>query len=273
MIPRMKNEKVRIGKQYNYDDKKIYGWTNMDFDTLYMVINMDLENSMFTVGDVILRQLKGIPMGSPISPILAIMVCAYYESSFYKNCNSDERQRTEGVRYVDDIIVYGIYNRKIVGDKDKTMRVMDSFENCYHEDLILEEEKVVDGQCIFLEAEIKLDYKNKILMRFKNVNWKYIMNGERRKIMRYVHWRSYTPRSIKRCTIIGCIHRIIMHSSCDVFMRDSILKLFFELRSLEYPWKFLAGVMYDMMNKYREYGDVMYRLCAIVDEIVMFMRC
>ena len=114
----MKNEKVRIGKHYNYDDEKIYGWTNMDFDTLYMVINMDLENSMFTVGDVILMQLKGIPMGSPISPILAIMVCAYYESSFYKNCNSDERKRTEGVRYVGDIIVYGIYNQKIIGDKD-----------------------------------------------------------------------------------------------------------------------------------------------------------
>ena len=74
----------------------LFGWDDFDFDTLFEIVNMDLSNAFFTVGDVLLKQIKGIAMGSPLSPILAILVCAYYENTFFRACDDDERDRVDG---------------------------------------------------------------------------------------------------------------------------------------------------------------------------------
>ena len=42
----------------------------------------DLENTYLRVGTFVLQQCKGIPMESPLSPMLAILYCARIESYF-----------------------------------------------------------------------------------------------------------------------------------------------------------------------------------------------
>ena len=48
-----KNEKICIGSRMEHFD-----WHDFDFDALFEIVNMDLNNALFSVGDVILKQGK-----------------------------------------------------------------------------------------------------------------------------------------------------------------------------------------------------------------------
>ena len=123
-VCRNKDEKVRFGSRVDLD-----GWTVFDFSVFEDVIDMDLEFAIFRIGDVLLQQEKGVPMGSPLSPILAILVAAYYESCFFENCQEDERKLIDGVRYVDDITILAVCDRNSSSDEDRIEALMDKMEN------------------------------------------------------------------------------------------------------------------------------------------------
>lgn len=244
-VPRDRNELCRYDNRAGRFCNDFYC---LDLDLIYEVINVDLDNAVFNVGDISLKQTKGIPMGSPLSPVLSILVAAYYESRFFRSCSLDDRSRIEGIRYVDDIIALGIYDSDCRSDRMRTKLVMDQFENhCYHDDLVLEKETVVDNSCIFLEADMKIhvDY---VEMKHKNVNWSSLVSYSRQKIRRYVHWYSHTSGKHKRAVIIGTMKRIAVHSSSVNFIMESMMKLFFELRVLEYPWNFIRKVIDRLCN-------------------------
>ena len=55
------------------------------------------------------KQTCGIPMGSPISPALAVIVCAYYENKIFKAVNDWGWSNTNtimGTRYMDDVLSF-----------------------------------------------------------------------------------------------------------------------------------------------------------------------
>ena len=239
-----KNEKICIGNRMEH-----FGWHNFDFDTLFEIVNMDLNNAIFSVGDVILKQVKGVPMGSPLSPILAILVASYYEYMFFSNLSELEKDKVDGIRYVDDIVIIGSYVAHDIIDKRHTDRLIDDFIRCYHEDLVLEEEEIKNDQFVFLEGDISISNSDVFLMQIKNKNWESVLNDNSQKIKRYVHWKSYSPSQIKRSIIFGAINRIVIHSSSDCFIFYSVMKLFFELRLLQYPWRIMKGVIYCLMRK------------------------
>ena len=59
------------------------------------IVKIDLENAIFSVGDPknpnnIFRQILGVPMGSPLSPALAKIVCIYFENKFLKTIENDK---------------------------------------------------------------------------------------------------------------------------------------------------------------------------------------
>ena len=63
----------------------------------------DLENAYLRVGTFVLQQCKGIPMGSPLSPMLAILYCARIESYFLNTLTTNIRFNS--IRYIDDIFI------------------------------------------------------------------------------------------------------------------------------------------------------------------------
>ena len=78
-INKKKDEKnVFIGNEMKNSD-----WLSLTLDNIEDLVNLDLDNTFFMIGDKVLKQKKGVPMGSPISPVLAILVAAYYEYKFY----------------------------------------------------------------------------------------------------------------------------------------------------------------------------------------------
>ena len=58
--------------------------TKRDIKSIVQLLQFDLENIYFTSRGHLLRQTIGIAMGSPLSPALAIMNCAFYEHKFHE---------------------------------------------------------------------------------------------------------------------------------------------------------------------------------------------
>jgi len=57
-----------------------YGFT---FQQIREVLVWDMDNVYFKVGDTILKQVNGLPMGSPPSPVLANLTCGFgYEKDY-----------------------------------------------------------------------------------------------------------------------------------------------------------------------------------------------
>ena len=79
-IPYSKYEPVTFGKTSRANTKRF----TMSLHDIYAIVCMDLDNIYFKVGDTIMRQIHGIPMGSPLSPAMAICICAFYENKFLR---------------------------------------------------------------------------------------------------------------------------------------------------------------------------------------------
>ena len=149
---------------------------------------------------------------------------------------------------MDDIITIGVYDKNNSDTYINTKKLLDDFEEkCYHKDLTLEKEKIIDSQLIFLEGEIFFDDKNEIDMKYKNKNWMTLGKEFYQKFQRYTHWKSYSPGKVKRSIVFGAISRIMLHSTKKYHFIQSIIKLFLGLSFLSYPWNFLKKIMNDKM--------------------------
>ena len=59
----------------------------------------DMEHVYFMVGDTVLRQVNGLPMGSPPSPVLANLTCGLgYEMEYINRLETAEGERIWGIR-------------------------------------------------------------------------------------------------------------------------------------------------------------------------------
>ena len=66
-------------------------------------MRFDIENVFFSIGDRLIHQVLGVPMGSPCSPPLAIALCMFAEHKFLQSVNPDDFL---GFRYMDDLILF-----------------------------------------------------------------------------------------------------------------------------------------------------------------------
>ena len=74
------------------------------------VLIWDMEKVFFMVGNVVLRQINGLPMGSPPSPVLANLTCGVgYEQSYIAEMGTADGERIWGIRSMDDVVTVGTY--------------------------------------------------------------------------------------------------------------------------------------------------------------------
>ena len=69
------------------------------------VIDFDLDNCyVITYDGRLLKQARGIPMGSALSPPLAIGTLAWMEHEWIQTLDDDAKARFRKKRYMDDVI-------------------------------------------------------------------------------------------------------------------------------------------------------------------------
>ena len=86
-----------------YKDPKSMG-TVLTMSQMREILLFDIKNLYFALGDKILRQTLGVPMGSPSSPALAVALCMHAEHCFMQ-ANPNVKV-IAGFRYIDDLLLY-----------------------------------------------------------------------------------------------------------------------------------------------------------------------
>ena len=238
-------------------------WTCFDFDLLFEIICFDLDNIYFSVGNVLLKQRKGLPMGSPLSPVASILTAAFYEFEFLSNLEKNDRVLIDGIRYIDDILVFGFSEN---GEKFEriTAEVLDRFQKfCYHSDLILENEPINNNRVVFLEGDLFIE-EDSVMMCHKNKNWPLIREKNEQIIKRFVIWNSFCSRHIKRGIVIGALFRILVNSSSEFIAANSMLKILLEFNAIGYPWNFIIRILKFLNMERKEFSNIVsYVLCIL----------
>jgi len=155
------------------------------------------------MGNTLLKQIWGVPMGSPLSPIIAILVCARREH-YYLNSLGREINLLKAIRYMDDVLIFTKYKKE---DKEKTLKHVIGLMTCYH--LCMDLEITDFGKEIkYLECEIKLK-KGKLIVSHVIKNQESIIKQGTLNFMKTANYYSYNPKSNKLGTIIGTYCRIL----------------------------------------------------------------
>jgi hypothetical protein len=227
-VPKNTNKGTHRGTSYERS------FVNFNIDDIVDIVKFDLENAIFTVGDTILKQKIGIPMGSPISPILAILVCAYSENVFTNN-NKYEDRRVLGTRYVDDAKFLTVYRKSDENDFVKACETLRNVsKTCYHKNLEVE--------CDPDQTNIKMlesivhwpESGNMFTAEFWHKNKDSISTRGRQTFVKFQRADSFSPSTSKKGVLISTFMRIRNASSDEQEFLKALPAIFKELRILQY---------------------------------------
>jgi hypothetical protein len=182
--------------------------TRIPLTEFLLAIQFVLSSTYFTFGNVIFKQIFGMPMGSPLSPILADIVMQDLEKKALNSLNFDVQFY---YRYVDDIILSLPRTQKNI--------LLEKFNDVHNRlQFTIEEEK---NRCInFLDVSLLVSDDRIIIDWFH----KETFSG------RYLSYLSNHPLCHKVGTIYSLVDRAILlshptfHQKNLEFVVDTLLK-------------------------------------------------
>ena len=141
----------------------------LTFKQMLDVVQFSLDNAFFTLGDKIIQQTHGIPMGDPMSPAICIATCAHIEMKWFDALPHEIKPHVRFTRYLDDI--YMVAN--VSGIQDYDGFLSDFTQRCYPSCLVLE--RTPDDE--YLECKIKVTTQGNQLHNYHwNKNHKHMMS-------------------------------------------------------------------------------------------------
>jgi ribosomal protein L19 len=187
-------------------------------EELKLCVEMDLKWCYLSVGEVVMKQGNGAPIGGMMSRFYGDLVCSYHEWQMIKRMGKGSR-RVYGIRQVDDLIMMQAVRR---GDAQsqaegerlwKEVRGDEGERKVYKGGLEIEEEEVVDNEKQRVHEfagtilSIRKDGKS-FEARTRNKNWKSLMENGRQEKHRYPSKGSYVSTMIKEGVMVGSLARI-----------------------------------------------------------------
>ena len=171
-----------------------------------------MDNSFFTVGNYIGKQTCGIPMGSPLSPALAVIVCAYYENRIIETVKSWGWTNTIlGTRYMDDLLSFISHDGSDLS-RLRAKYIGEMIKNGYHEQMILEcEDTSVPFK--FLSTTVSAKSGEPISFEFFSKNLESVSSRGVQDFLTFQHYGSISPPAQKMSVVISALHRICMNST------------------------------------------------------------
>ena len=135
-IPKYGRKGVYIGRSSHSDE------IHISFAEIRKIVDFDLNNAIFQLGkDTVLRQLIGIPMGSPLSAALAPLVCIYFENKLFSTIDPKlPLVETNGFRYMDDQIAIAAFDNRNQQSKRQAISFVEALATCYDDAMIMENE-------------------------------------------------------------------------------------------------------------------------------------
>jgi len=223
-------------------------------DEIIPIVIFDVQHIYFTVGDLILKQQQGAPMGGFISANYAILSCAASEYRFHASLASNIHFFAR--RYMDDLlclIAYSLDDQTSYNNALETLTHLS--EHCYHKDLELEPTSTSNTDPIlhYLDAHIHVTLSHAaardcntrpfITTTTNLKNWDSIRTSRHQVILTYQHYHSLTRVSCKAGVVKSALLRIHRTTTCGIEFLLNVMKLHLELSTLCYPPFILTSML------------------------------
>ena len=256
-VPTCKSDKsIHFGRSTLTSEARF----DLSYEDIIDIMNFDLNNSVFTIGTFTGKQTCGIPMGSPLSPALAVIVCAYYENKVFKKIKDlGWTNKLMGTRYMDDVLGFITHD----GSKESIHRA-----NCiygwvkygYHHLMDLEcEDTTIDFK--FLSCHVNALSGSPISISYYNKNSESLAADSSQTILTFQHYGSIAPKMQKASVVISSLYRLDMNSMNLMDLAASVRDLFYELSTLQYPYKVLVNALERACSNTRlRYSTIAYLL-------------
>ena len=212
------------------------GDINIQPDMLMEWVKFDLENAYIQImGGNIAKQTMGIPMGSPLSPAMAIATTAYMEQN-WRTKMLKEIPEADGTydarRYMDDVIF--VYTGK------EGERALEHFRtSAYEAPLKLEDAE----QDVYLETKILGE----------DITWRRMKNknedNTEQIIWKYQRYDSYAPYGQKWAVMMSTLAKVHEYATDGMQLLYSASTKLREFEGLGYPNKVLRRACIQMMLK------------------------
>ena len=234
VVPNAKKQPCQWGARTKQGD------INIQPDMLMEWVLFDLENAYVTImNGGIAKQTMGIPMGSPLSPAMAIATTAFMEHEWRTKVKR-ELPQAEGTydarRYMDDVL--------FVYTGESGRQALEHFKtSAYEAPLNLEDAE----QDVYLETRIiggDLQWR-----RMKNKN----EDQAKQVIWKYQRYDSYAPYGQKWAVMMATLTKVNDYATDDTQLLYSARTKLREFEGLGYPSKVLKKACILMKQKTDNY--------------------
>jgi hypothetical protein len=238
-VYRFGQRQVRWGVSYNDN------WKTLTFSDILNIIEFDLSNIVFTVGNIALKQNNGAPIGGFISAFYGNVVCARAEYQYCQSLGCD-RRLLAARRCQDDLFAVAVADASDPISLAKARAIQLDFEQnrVYKDGLSVKPVPIEGGSAKFVGTAVDIGNRS-LFCTSHNRNWPALLAGVQ-PYPRFHHWLSYVPRSVKLGVLIGAIRRTRRLCSFDSFAVLELSKLLMEFSILGYPDSILLEALHQL---------------------------
>jgi hypothetical protein len=226
-VKRFGSREVRWGRAYNAD------WMSLTFTDLFRIVQFDLRNVFFSVGDLVLKQNNGAPIGGFISALYGNVTCARAEHQYSAFLGSD-RRLLAARRCQDDVFALIASDDQLTSIQ-RASDIRDDFllNRVYTGGLTVKPVDIVDNRAKFVGATVHVGVSSVYCSAF-NRNWNSLVFG-RQTFPRFHPWSSFADNQSKFGVLLGSLRRLRRFCTFEASAIVECLKLFVELRCIGYP--------------------------------------
>ena len=205
----------------------------------------DMENAYFYIKDHILKQIHGIPQGSPLSPTLAQCCLIYIESQFLSSIY--DNTYFHGLRYFDDIrlLSFSYTDSQIV----RSRNTISSFIHALPSSLSLEPE-FSSHSFYFLECLITFTPPTFMII-YLSKNYAFYKEHKRLKFYTFQNFYSYHSNRVLIASnnLRSKFSAISKYCNSSLAIYISTLSWFQDFILAEYPASILISVLNEFYFK------------------------
>jgi hypothetical protein len=235
---------------------RMAGWVVMDVKLVRLLLKFDIENCYYRVGNTVVKQVYGVPMGSPPSPPVASTVMQFYEHTFCTedlpqllSVECDSADQAKGCRFADDKLDLFL----TTDDTGETADTLwESTANIYHPSMVMEDTPLDKLRFKFIGYDVHIAADRRaVTLSLHNPNETTIKKRQPQKKTRFPRAEAPSSLESKKSTAIGALVSVSRASTCERLFAEKGTEILTELAQLKYTKNLLKLAIYRAMHKER----------------------
>jgi hypothetical protein len=208
---------------------------------LVRMLRFDTDSMFFLLGEILLQQIDGFPMGMPAAHPLAVWQTAWDEGGFALRLGP-VLPRVAADRYVDDVQWFVFVLRSLMR-RDPNYKLLErarleAFDPALT--MVLTSESETEWECT--DQHVGIDDASMTVWTSQfDKNAAAVLKGRGYEFIRYQHYHSYTPLAALRGVLLSTLLRFWRNSTFPDHVTLCVLAYDMELARLGYPRRALIG--------------------------------